>query len=137
MIGWMLLFFGCIALLGSFAVYGAGPFFGALLVALLAIAAGVFMLMNPTAAAAGITVATAILFVIQGAFEIAFALEVRRLRGWVSLLVSGILSVCVAVLIAAAWPDISRVLLGVLFGINFISTSVAYIIVSHELKELS
>jgi uncharacterized membrane protein HdeD (DUF308 family) len=44
MIGWLLLFFGIIALLGSFAVYATGAFFGALLVALLAIAAGVFML---------------------------------------------------------------------------------------------
>ena len=134
MVGWMLLFFGVIALTGSFSIHGTGPFFGALLVALLAIAAGVFMLVNPVAGAAAITVVVAVLFVMQGAFEIAFAFEMRPMTNWGWMLVSGIIGVAAAVLIAASWPGISLVLLGIMFGVNFASTGVAYMFLSHALK---
>jgi uncharacterized membrane protein HdeD (DUF308 family) len=134
MVGWMLLFFGIIALLGSFSIHGTGPFFGALLVALLSIAAGVFMLANPAAGAAGLTLIVALLFSLQGASEISFAFEMRPFTGWVGLLISGIISVVAAVLIVATWPGISLVLLGILFGINFASTGFAYLLVSRALK---
>jgi uncharacterized membrane protein HdeD (DUF308 family) len=134
MVGWLLLFFGGIALFGSFSIHGTGPFFGALLVALLAIATGVFLLANPAAGAAGLTLVVALLFSLQGASEISFAFEMRPFTGWGWLLASGIISVIAAVLIVATWPGISLVLLGVLFGINFLSTGVAYLFVSHALK---
>jgi uncharacterized membrane protein HdeD (DUF308 family) len=134
MVGWLLLFFGVIALFGSFSIHGTGPFFGALLVALLAIATGVFLLVNPAAGAAGLTLVVALLFSLQGASEISFAFEMRPFTGWVGLLVSGIISVIAAVLIVATWPGISLVLLGVLFGVNFLSTGIAYIVVSRALK---
>lgn len=134
MVGWLLLLFGIIALFGSFSIHGTGPFFGALLVALLAIATGVFLLANPAAGAAALTLVVALLFSLQGASEISFAFEMRPFRGWVGLLVSGIISVVAAVLIVATWPGISLVLLGVLFGVNFLSTGIAYILVSRALK---
>jgi uncharacterized membrane protein HdeD (DUF308 family) len=137
MVGWMLLFFGIIALFGSFSIHGTGPFFGALLVALLAIASGVFLLANPAAGAAALTLIVAILFSLQGASEISFAVEMRPFAGWVGLLISGIISVAVAVLIVATWPGISLILLGILFGINFLSTGIAYIFLSHALKSLA
>jgi uncharacterized membrane protein HdeD (DUF308 family) len=136
MIGWILLFFGGIMLFGSFSIHGTGPFFGALLLALLAIAAGLYLLLNPAAGAAALTLIVALLFSVQGAFEISFAFELRPLTGWVSLLVSGIISVAAAILIVATWPGISLVLLGVMVGINFLSTGVADIFVSRALKEV-
>jgi uncharacterized membrane protein HdeD (DUF308 family) len=134
MAGWILLFFGIIALLGSFSLHGTGPFFGALLVALLSIAAGVFLLVNPAAGAAGLTLIVALLFSLQGASEISFAFEMRPFTGWKGLLISGIVSVVVAILIVATWPGISLVLLGILFGVNFASTGIAYILLSRALK---
>jgi uncharacterized membrane protein HdeD (DUF308 family) len=134
MIGWMLLFFGSIALLGSFSIHGTGPFFGALLVALLSIAVGVFLLVNPAAGAAGLTLIMALLFSLQGASEISFALEIRPFTGWIGLLISGIVSGVVAVFIVATWPGISLVLLGILLGVNFASTGIAYLLLSRALK---
>jgi uncharacterized membrane protein HdeD (DUF308 family) len=137
MVGWMLLFFGIILLVGSFSIHGAGPFFGALVAALLAIAAGVFLLVNPGAGAEVLTLVVAVLFTLQGAFEIAFAFDMRRFRGWGWLLTSGIIGVALAVLIAATWPGISLVVLGILFGVNFASTGIAYMLISHELKQVA
>lgn len=134
MVGWMLLFFGGITLFSSFAIHGTGPFFGALLGGLLALAAGVFLLLNPLAGAVALTLLVAGLFSLQGAFEISFALEMRPHNGWVTMLISGVISVVVAVWIVATWPGISLVLLGVLFGINFVSTGIAYILLSRALR---
>jgi uncharacterized membrane protein HdeD (DUF308 family) len=134
MVGWALLLFGVVTLLGSFSIHGTGPFFGALLAAILALAAGVFLLANPLAGAAALTLIVAGVFSLQGAFEISFAFEMRPHKGWVMMLISGIISVIAAVWIVAAWPGISLVLLGILFGINFASTGLASIYLSRALR---
>jgi uncharacterized membrane protein HdeD (DUF308 family) len=134
LVGWVLLIFGCITLVGSFSIHGTGPFFGALLLALLSIAAGVFLLFNPLAGAIALTLWVGIIFMFQGAFEVFFAFEIYPHPGWAGMLISGIASAAVAVLIVAGWPGISVILLGILLGVNFITTGVGYIFVSRALK---
>jgi uncharacterized membrane protein HdeD (DUF308 family) len=129
-VGWILLVSGGLMFAGAFSINGTGPFFGALVMSLLSIAVGVFMVFNPLAGTVALTLAIGVLFAIQGAFEIAFAFEMRPLRGWEGMLISGIASIVVAVLIAAGWPEISNIVLGVLLGVNFISTGLAYLLLS-------
>lgn len=133
-VGWVLVISGGVLLVGSFSIHGAGPFFGALLFALLSIAAGVFLLFNTLAGEVALTLLLGLLFMVQGAFETFFALEIRPLTGWVGMLVSAILSIVIALLIVAAWPKISLVLLGVLLGVNFISSGIGYMLVARSLK---
>lgn len=134
LVGWALLVFGIITFVGSFSIHGTGPFFGALLLGLLSLAAGVFLLLNPLAGAVALTLLAGAIFMLQGAFEIAFAFETRPHAGWVGMLISGLASVVVAILIAAGWPAISTVVLGLLLGVNFITTGLGYIYVSSALK---
>lgn len=134
LVGWVFLISGVFTLYGSFSIHGTGPFFAALLLGLLSIVVGVYMLFNPPAGAAALTFVVGVLFMFQGAFEIYFAFEVRPLSGWVGMLLSGIASVVLAVLIVAGWPAISVIVLGVLLGVNFLSTGLAYIFVSRALK---
>jgi uncharacterized membrane protein HdeD (DUF308 family) len=54
--------------------------------------------------------------------------------GWVGMLLSGIASIVMAVLIAAGWPGISVIVLGILLGVNFITTGLGYMSVSRALK---
>jgi uncharacterized membrane protein HdeD (DUF308 family) len=61
----------------------------------------------------------------------------RSFSGWVSMLISGIASVVLAVLIATGWPAISAIVLGILFGVNFISTGIAYVMISRAKKSAS
>lgn len=133
-IGWMMLLSGVVVLMGSFTINGTGPFFGAFLLALLSIAAGVFLLFNPQEGAVALTLVVAVVFLFQGAFEMVLAVEMRPFSSWVWMLISAIVSIAVALLIAAAWPTISLVLLGILFGVNFITTGVGYISIAHVLK---
>lgn len=126
---------GAVSLMGSFSIHGTGPFFGALLTALIAIAAGVFLLFNPLAGEVALTLVMVIVFSLQGAFEIAIAFEIRnKLPGWAGMLFSGICSIVIAVLIAAGWPAISGIALGILLGVNFLSTGVGYLAISQAVK---
>jgi len=134
LVGWLLLFSGALTFFGSFSIRGTGPFFGALLLSLLSIAAGVFMLANPVTGAAALTMIVGIIFVFEGAFEIFFAFEIRSFSGWLAMLISGIASIVLAIMIAVGWPAISTIVLGILFGVDFISTGLAYIFVSRAFK---
>lgn len=133
-VGWMILLSGAVGLAGAFSIHGAGPFFGSLVLALLSIAAGIFLLVNPLAGEVALTLMLGMLFMLQGAFEIFFAFEMRPFSGWTGMLVAGLLSVAAALVIIAAWPGISLFVLGLLIGINFISSGIGYIIVSRRLK---
>ena len=133
-IGSLLLIFGALSLVVSFSITGAGPFFGAMLFSLAAIGAGVFTLFNPVAGALGLTLMVGALFMMQGAYEAVFAFEVRPAKGWGAMLFSAIASIVLAIVILARWPAISTVALGVLFGINFISSGVGLILVSRGVK---
>jgi uncharacterized membrane protein HdeD (DUF308 family) len=50
------------------------------------------------------------------------------------MLLSGIASIVLSVLIMAGWPAISAVAVGILFGVDFISTGFGFFSVSRALK---
>jgi hypothetical protein len=75
LVGWIMLISGVGTVIGAFSIHGTGPFFGALLLGLLSFAAGIFMLFNPLAGAAALTLVMGVIFVFQGAFELFFAFE--------------------------------------------------------------
>ncbi len=137
LVGWTLLFAGTFTFIGAFSIHGTGPFFGAMLTGLISFAAGVFLLLNPLHGAVALTLLLGVIFMFQGAFEIVFAFETRPHQGWWWMLISGLASVLMAVLIAAGWPAISVFLLGILLGVNFITTGVGYIFVSRAAKAAS
>lgn len=133
-VGWVLLISGAITLAGSFSIQGTGPFFGALLLALLSIAAGVFLLFNPLAGEIALTLLMGAIFMLQGTVELFFAFDMRPHAGWVVMLCSAIASIAAALLIVAGWPGISLFVLGILLGVNFISTGLGYMSVARALK---
>ncbi len=136
LVGWAFLISGALTFVGAFSIHGTGPFFGALLLSLLSLAAGVFLLFNPLAGAVALTLLVGVIFVFQGAFELFFALEVRPHPGWVGMLISGVASVFLAIVIAIGWPEISAITLGILLGVNFLSTGIGYIVVSRAMKSV-
>ena len=137
LVGWAFLVSGALTFFGSFSIHGTGPFFGALLLSLISLSAGSFLLFNPLAGAVALTLLVGVIFALQGAFELVFALEVRPHLGWLGMLVSGIASVILSLVIAAGWPAISTIALGILLGVNFVSTGIAYVIVSRTMRPVS
>jgi uncharacterized membrane protein HdeD (DUF308 family) len=134
LVGWTFLFSGIFMLVGSLSIRGTGPFYGTLLMSLLSTTAGAFLLFNPLAGALALTVLVAVVFIIQGAAELVFAYEMRPAPGWEWMLISGLASVVLSVVIAAGLPGTSLIALGVLLGINFLTTGLGYLFVSRALK---
>lgn len=137
LIGSLLLISGILTLIGSFSIHGTGLFFGALLLGLISIGAGVFMLGNPLAGAVSLTILVGFIFMFEGAFELVLAFKMRPHAGWGLMLLSGIASILIAILIASGWPAISAIALGIMLGVNFITTGVGYIAVSRALKPVT
>jgi uncharacterized membrane protein HdeD (DUF308 family) len=132
--GWIMLIAGVLIFISSFWIHGTGPFFAANLFGLLSGVAGVFLLFNPLAGAVALTLIVGIMFMFQGASELVFAFETRPANGWVSMLVSGIASIILAIIIVSGWPGISAIALGILLGVNFLTTGIAYMMVSRAFK---
>lgn len=130
-----LLFFlaGALMLLGSLAIHGTGPFFGALLWSLLMVAVGAFLMFNPAGGAVVLTLLIAGLFMVHGAFELFLALSIRPHEGWGWIAASAIVGIVVGLLIAAGLPGSSRVVLGLLVGLNFLATGVAFVLLARHL----
>jgi uncharacterized membrane protein HdeD (DUF308 family) len=143
-VGWVFIFAGVVMLFGSFSIQGAGPFFGALLWSLLTGMAGAFLVFNPEAGVVTLTIVIAALFMFHGAYELFLAFDLRPQKGWGWVLLSSIIGIGAGVLIAADLhgssvfgADLqggSVLVLGILVGVNFLSTGISYVILANRLK---
>src|SRR5262249_39707920 len=137
MVGWLLVFAGAATLYGAFSVEGTGPFFGQLLLGLLKLALGVYLVMHPGFGMIALTLLLAAVFMVDGAVQLGFAFDVRPKEGWTWILLSGLISIGAGLLIAAGLPGTSLFALGILVGINFLSTGVSLIMLAQSLQSPS
>jgi uncharacterized membrane protein HdeD (DUF308 family) len=133
-VGWVLVLSGAVTLFGAFSLRGAGPFFGALVLGLLSVAAGVFIFARPQIGELAITLSLGALFMLQGAFELVLAFELRPARGWLWMLASAVASIVLAIAILSGWPGTSMIALGIVLGVNFISSGLAYVLLGGAVK---
>lgn len=122
LVGWLILIGGVVGLLTSFVARRAPGFWWALISAVLWIAAGVAVLASPIAGLVYFTVLLVIWFALEGIAMILYALSHRRGAsprwGWV--LVSGIVDLVLAVVLAAGLPGTAAWAVGLLVGINLL-----------------
>ena len=133
LVGWAFLLSGALMFAGALSIHGTTSALGGFLISLASVAAGAFLVFNPMAGVLALTLLIGIIFMIEGAVELAFALEIRPHPGWFGMLVSAICSIVLALVIAAGLPGVSVIVLGVLLGINFVSTGFGYVYVSRTL----
>ncbi|MCL4764604.1 MAG: HdeD family acid-resistance protein [Hyphomicrobiaceae bacterium] len=132
MIGWVLVLAGLVTAYGAFSVEGTGPFFGELLLGLLKLGLGVYLLTHPGVGMIAITLLLATVFMVDGAVQLRFAFDMGRRGGWFWVLLSGLVSIAAGLLIAAGLPETSLFIMGLLVGINFLSTGIAFIVLSQQ-----
>lgn len=84
---------------------------------LLTLALGILVLVAPLAGAASLGVLVGAFLLVGGVARIALAIQLRRQRGWVWVLVDGLLSIAIAALIVAGWPESSIAFIGLMTGI--------------------
>jgi uncharacterized membrane protein HdeD (DUF308 family) len=128
-IGWLFLISGIVGLVTTFWARHAPGFWWSLLSAVLAIAAGIVVLVDPLRGAFTLTLLLIVFFTIEGVLTIMYALEHKKdLSGrWGWMLTSGIIDLILAAIILAGLPGTAAWALGLLVGINMLFGGTALI----------
>lgn len=127
LIGWLLLIGGVVGLVASFMARTAPGFFWSLLSAVLWILAGAVLLAAPVAGLVYFTILLIVWFAIEGVSMIMYALSHRRSATgrWAWALMSGIVNLLLAALLAAGLPGTAAWAIGLLVGINLLFSGIS------------
>ena len=128
-IGWIFLVSGIVGLVTTFWMRQAPGFWWSLISAIIAIGAGVVLLLWPVSGSVSLTLVLIAFFVVEGIASIMYAIEHRnQLTGrWVWMLVSGIIDLVLAGIIFAGLPGTALWARGLLVGINMVFGGAALI----------
>jgi uncharacterized membrane protein HdeD (DUF308 family) len=121
-LGWLFLISGIVGLVTTFWARHAPGFWWSLFSAVLAIAAGLVLLIEPISGAVSLTLLLIVFFIIEGVLSIMYALEHKKeLSGrWGWMLTSGIIDLILAGIILIGLPGTAAWALGLLVGINML-----------------
>jgi uncharacterized membrane protein HdeD (DUF308 family) len=121
-LGWMFLISGIVGLAATFWARAMPGFWWSLISALLAIGAGVVLLIQPAQGVLTLTIVIGAYFLAEGVASIMYALEHRRELSdrWSWMLFSGLLDILIAFMIIAGLPGSAEWAIGLLVGINLV-----------------
>jgi len=123
---------GAVGLVVMFFAPSVSAFLWSLLTAALSLLVGILLLWHPVEGAVSLTLVLVAFFIVEGIFQIAGSIAYREVfpESWGWLLVSGIADLVLAVLIVAGWPGTAGWALGLIVGVNLITSGVAVVMVA-------
>lgn len=90
------------------------------LIGILYAVTGLMVFHNPISALITLTLFVAIAMLVAGVLRIVMAFQIRPMKAWVMVLISGILSLLLGGVILAQWPSSARWVLGTFLSIELI-----------------
>jgi uncharacterized membrane protein HdeD (DUF308 family) len=135
LIAWLFVFAGVVQIVYAIQQRDKEGFGLKILSAILMLLIGIFLLVRPLAGIASITLLIGALVLASGVSSVMLALRLKPKQGWGWVLFDGILSIVIAVLIAAGWPQSSISFLGILVGVLLIYGGVWRIMLGRALRE--
>jgi uncharacterized membrane protein HdeD (DUF308 family) len=128
-IGWLFLIAGGVGLVTTFWMRNAPGFWWALLSAVIALAAGVILILWPINGVFSLTLVLIAFFAVEGIATLMYAFEHKaQLSGrWGWMLASGVVDLILAGIIFAGLPGTAAWALGLLVGINMLFGGTAMI----------
>ncbi len=137
-IGWLFMFSGVLGLVAMFSASDASAFLWMLLTAALSLAVGIMLIWKPAEGTVSLTLVLTAFFIAEGAFQIAASLSYRDIMpdSWGWLLASGISDLVLAGLIIYFWPESASWTLGLVVGINLITTGLAILMTAIEVDKV-
>jgi len=136
LVGWILIFSGLLHL--GFA-WRAGRAAGVVWEILLGIvygAIGFYLLANPAAGLASLTLAIAFYLLIEGMLEFVLSFQLRPAPGSGWLLVDGIVTLLLAVMIWSTWPSSAAWVVGTLIGISMLFSGITRLMLSFAVRRV-
>lgn len=135
--GFVFLLVGALQLIDFFVAEKWSGRIVALLLAVVLIVLGVDLLTEPMRGVLALTFTVAILFLVSGAAKIALAFGSRATSFFWPVLLSGAISALLGLMILARFPDSAAVTLGILLGVDLISTGLSFVTIWVVLKQLA
>lgn len=121
-LGWLFLIGGFVQVIHAFSTQKWSAFFLNLLVGALYMFVGGWLAFFPLTGIVTLTLLLALTFIAQGLLEAGVAFRMRPLDGWIWILVASVIAIAVGALIIARLPSSAVWAIGLLVGINMISS---------------
>ena len=116
--GFMFILVGVTQIIQAFSVRGWGGFLWTLGVGVLAVLVGAVLVGQPIMGATYLTIMVAGLLVFMGVAKFAFSFSMRPEPGWLWVMLSGIISIILAILIFTNFPWSAVTVLGLFLGVE-------------------
>ncbi len=136
-IGWLFLIAGIVGLIAMFYADDIAAFLWTLVTAALSLCLGVLLLYKPGAGAVALTLALTAFFAAEGLFQVVTSLAYRKALpdAWGWLLASGACDLVLVAIIVAGWPLSAAWMLGLLAGVNLLTSGCAIVMVAFAARE--
>ena len=131
-IGWMFLLSGLVGLVTMFLAPNVEAFLWSLLTAALSLFVGVLLLWHPVEGVVSLTLVLIAFFIVEGIVQIAAAIKHRDAfpDSWGWMVMSGIVDLVLAALLISGWPGTASWALGLIVGVNLITSGLAITMVA-------
>jgi uncharacterized membrane protein HdeD (DUF308 family) len=129
-LAWLIIFAGVAHLADAFRTHETGSLICRLLVGVAYIIFGIYLVAHPALRVASLTLLLAVLFIMEGIFDIAMYFRVRTVQrsGWI--LMDGIVTLFLGLMIYAQWPSSSVWAIGTLVGVSMIISGITRVMMS-------
>ena len=122
-----------VGILQFIALFRAHSITGKVLAAIggvLGVLIGIELLQNPLQGILTLTMVVAILFMATGIVRVVVAFGLRKTVAFIPLLISGLISIVLAIMIFSGYPQSATYMLGVLLAVELISNGISLIMYS-------
>ena len=126
-LGWLFLIGRLVQVVHAFSTQKWSQFFLNGLIGTIYVIAGGWLAFFPLVGIIALTAFLAGMFVVQGFIEFSMAFRMRPQAGWVWMLISGTIAVVAGLLIFARLPSSAIWAIGLLVGVNMLSSGFAYL----------
>lgn len=135
--GWLFIIGGIAQGAHAFSLKGVGAMLLGSLLALLALAAGILIVMHPLEGALTLTIVLVCFFLTDGVLRVIAAFRFKPLKGWGMVALTGVVSILMAALLLSMLPAAADWVIGLMVGINFLMWGITLVMLANAAKNLS
>lgn len=135
-VAWLLIISGLLHLGFAWRSGRAGAVLWEILLGIVYGAIGLYVLANPVAGLASLTLVIAIYLLIEGVLESVLSFQLRPLSGSGWLLFDGIVTLVLAVMIWSTWPSSAAWVVGTLVGISMLFSGITRLMLSMAVRRV-
>jgi uncharacterized membrane protein HdeD (DUF308 family) len=136
-IGWLFMLSGLLGLVAMFSARDVSAFLWMLLTSALSLAVGILLIWKPGEGTVSLTLVLTAFLIAEGVFQVGVSFSYRDVLpdSWGWMLASGIADIVLAGLIIYFWPQSASWTLGLIVGVNLITTGLAILMTAIEVSK--